>query len=146
MRYKAGLKAPQGLVLGLFLSLAACASAPPAPLVPAWIKQPPEARDGYVYAVGYSGATYDPGQSKDQAANAARVELAKSFSVHVEEQSQTVTVQDTSGSRSENNVSTSKDDLDVVVKNAEIVQCWTDDNGVMGMKGASYCLARVRRP
>jgi len=114
--------------------------------VPAWVKNTPlDPKGQWLYASGYSPRSFYLKDAIEHAKNAARVELAKSLQVSVQE-TLTDTLkggQRTAGARAEI-VSVSQSTLDAELKDSEIVETWHDKDGLAGEVGAVYALARLK--
>lgn len=124
------------LVLALMLcSSIGCGLLPP----PGWVEDPPS-QDGWIYAVGSAGLTYDknPSTSEDLAFQRALDQLARQLRVQV---TSMVTLKDTqSSSRFES------DSMQFTEEELEWVQIrdkWVDRYGKLGRQGRVFVLVRM---
>lgn len=117
---------------------------PDANSVPAWVNNLPQS-DNYLHAVGMAGPTYFYEDGVVRAADAARLELAKALSAHVEEITLIVeTAGDTWVADETYILQALSSSTDMVMKHSEIVSSWVDRRGVIpgGQPGITYVLAR----
>jgi hypothetical protein len=129
---------PLGSALSLVLGLAACSITGPGPApAPSWIDTPPQA-DGYVYAVGEFVGALHPEDNPTYAVKKARAELADRLKFRVQSTSEVRVRDDDTRFRSDTRIESTAD-----IKNVELIEMWTDFDGVKGPKGQVFVLVRA---
>ena len=113
--------------------------------IPPWVLNLPES-DIYFHGVGISGPAYYQEDGLVQAADKARVELAKTVSSHIKDV--TLIIETNEGLMIAEeawvlNMITASTDL--ILEHSEIVAAWRDKAGIgpTGIKGTHYALARM---
>lgn len=112
---------------------------------PAWLERLPEA-SGRIYAIGYSGPTFEPEAARKYAADAAFDNLASSMRAHV--QAYSLLIEDRTGLSVEEFSRADDPDeaLRTLVRNsAKVEAVWVDAQGVRpgGEKGSVWALAFI---
>jgi len=130
-----------GIASVVILILSACAT------IPIWVKGPLSyEKNGYIYVVGYSSPTYDRKDAEIYAKENAIVELAKIIKVRIRH---TVINRMKKTGRSahteEHFVSTTEQELDNILINAEPVAVWYDNTGKKGEAGSAFALYRIKK-
>lgn len=113
--------------------------------IPPWVMNLPTSNE-YFYAVGIAGPTYFYEDGVVQAADAARVELAKAISSHVQEVTLIVETNMGINMADETHVLQAlSSNTNLVIEHSEIVATWVDSRGVHpgGKSGVTYVLARI---
>lgn len=136
-----------GKLVGLSMLLAVlsgCVSCPPD-----WYMEPPK-DDAYIYAVGWSGPTHKPSQSREQALTRAMAFLSAQVKVHIKQE--LVVTQDWDGIQEVSQLT--ERFIDSKIKGAEIVYehaCFNDgkhvsrDARTKDPGGSTYILVKLAK-
>lgn len=130
------LRALSLMSLSLLALLSGCAMSGP----PRWVETFPGGDDQFIYGVGSAGVTFDrnPSRSKQHAIERAMQDLSYQIKTEVVVISE---LRETSHSSTltVDGINLSDSDLEGV----EIVEIWTDTDGVAGRRGRTWVLVRL---
>ncbi|MDD5223951.1 MAG: hypothetical protein PHE84_08160 [bacterium] len=136
-----------GVALGCAGNKSFGKSDPAAP--PAWVLKLPQEK-GYAFARGSCGRTSDPKDAEENAADDARVQLAKTIKVEVS--SLLVDFENSNGSAfggsrfiHDYSVRVDREALELSLAGSQIISVWLDKKGRAGTSGTTYALARLSK-